>query len=125
MKRISQIAVFLLSASAAFGQTVLATVTGTITDQTGAAIANAPVSLKNVDTGQVYAGASSDSGNYTVPQLPLRQNLLNDTLPSTEPTAAYRSGDFSNLINVENRLVTTASGPATYGCKRFGAPKKV
>jgi hypothetical protein len=71
VKRIAQLAVFLLSASACFGQTVLATVTGTITNQTGAVVANAPVSLKNVDTGQVYAAASSGAGNYTLPQLPI------------------------------------------------------
>jgi hypothetical protein len=41
------------------------------------------------------------------------QNLLNTTTPGTVPTAAYRNGDFSNLINVENRLVQTASGPYT------------
>ncbi len=71
MKLASQVAVLFLSASAAFGQTVLATVTGTITDPTGAAIASAPVSLKNVETGQTYVAASSDTGNYTVPQLPI------------------------------------------------------
>jgi hypothetical protein len=71
MKRIALLAVFLLSASAGFGQTVLATVTGTIVDQGGAVVPNAPVSLKNVDTGQVYAAASSGSGNYTVAQLPI------------------------------------------------------
>ena len=60
MKRISQLSLFLLSASAGFGQTVLATVTGTITDQTGAAVANAPVSLKNVETGEVRNGTIDD-----------------------------------------------------------------
>jgi hypothetical protein len=81
VKRIAQLAVFLLSASACFGQTVLATVTGTITDQTGAVIANAPVSLKNVDTGQVYAAASSGAGNYTVPQLPIGDYNLTVAVP--------------------------------------------
>ena len=71
MKRISLLAIFLLSASAGFGQTVLATVTGTITDQAGAVVPNAPVSVKNLDTGQVYSAATSEAGNYTVPQLPL------------------------------------------------------
>jgi hypothetical protein len=69
MRRISLVAALLLSASVGFGQTVLATVTGTISDKTGAVIANAPISLKNVETGQVYSGASSDTGNYTVSQL--------------------------------------------------------
>ncbi len=41
------------------------------------------------------------------------QNFLNTTTPATVPTAAYRAGDFSNLITAENRLVTTASGAYT------------
>jgi Carboxypeptidase regulatory-like domain len=81
VKRISLAALFLLSASAGFGQTVLATVTGTITDQAGAVVANAPVSLKNVETGQVYAAASSGAGNYTVPQLPIGDYNLTVAVP--------------------------------------------
>src|SRR5579883_1125592 len=61
----------ILIARVGLGQTSLATVTGTITDSTGAVVANAPVTLKNVENGQVYAGASSDTGNYTVAQLPV------------------------------------------------------
>src|SRR5579859_1160505 len=81
LKRISQLAVLLLSASAGFGQTVLATVTGTITDQAGAVVANAPVSLKNVETGQTYAAASSAAGNYTVTQLPIGDYTLTVAVP--------------------------------------------
>jgi hypothetical protein len=81
MKLISQIALLLLSASAAFGQTALATVTGTITDPTGAVLANAPVSVKNVETGQVYTGASSGTGNYTVAQLPIGDYNVTVTAP--------------------------------------------
>ncbi len=81
MKLISQVAILLLSASAAFGQTSLATVTGTIVDPTGAVVANAPVSLKNTETGQVYSAASSDAGNYTVPQVPLGEYNLTVTVP--------------------------------------------
>ena len=71
MSRISLIAVLLLSASISFGQTALATITGTISDATGAVVANAPVSLKNLDNGQVYTAASSETGNFTVSQLPI------------------------------------------------------
>ncbi len=60
-----------LSASAAFGQTGTATVTGTITDSQGAVIANTPVTLKNTENGQVYTAGSSATGNYTVSQLPI------------------------------------------------------
>src|SRR6516165_493456 len=69
--RISLVAALFLSTSVGFGQTSLATVTGTITDTTGAVVANAPVSVKNVENGQVYTAASSDAGNFTVSQLPV------------------------------------------------------
>ena len=39
-----------------------ATVTGTVTDPSGAVIGNAPVELKNTETGQIYAGASTATG---------------------------------------------------------------
>jgi Carboxypeptidase regulatory-like domain len=71
MRRISLVAALLLSASACFGQTALATITGTISDATGAVVANAPVEVRNVDTGQTFAAASSDTGNFTVSQLPI------------------------------------------------------
>ncbi|MEO5922327.1 MAG: TonB-dependent receptor [Bryobacteraceae bacterium] len=61
----------LLSTSLGFGQTVLATVTGTITDATGAVVANAPVSLLNLENGQSFTAASSNTGNFTVSQLPI------------------------------------------------------
>ena len=40
-------------------------------DATGAAIANAPISVRNLENGQVFAAASSETGNYTVSQLPI------------------------------------------------------
>lgn len=64
-------AALLLSASLSFGQTGLATVTGTITDATGAVLADAPVEIKNLANGQVFTAASSSSGNYTLSQLPI------------------------------------------------------
>src|SRR5580658_945117 len=71
MRRISLVAVLLLSASAGFGQTGLATITGTITDASGASVANAPVVVHNLENGSVFRAASSETGNFTVPQLPV------------------------------------------------------
>ncbi len=71
MKRLSLVAVLLSCASLGFGQTGLATITGTITDSTGAAMANAPVEVRNLDNGSIFKGATSETGNYTVPQLPV------------------------------------------------------
>lgn len=60
-----------LSTSLSFGQSGLATVTGVVTDTTGAIIANAPITVKNLDNGAVFTGASSTTGNFTVSQLPI------------------------------------------------------
>ncbi|HLH44212.1 MAG TPA: carboxypeptidase-like regulatory domain-containing protein [Bryobacteraceae bacterium] len=71
MRRIPLLAVLLLCASAGFGQTGLATVTGTITDSAGAVVPNAPVELRNLETGVVFKAASSGAGNFTVGELPV------------------------------------------------------
>jgi hypothetical protein len=52
-----------------FGQTGGATLTGTITDPTGAVIANAPIIATHVETGTAIQAASSETGNYTIPNL--------------------------------------------------------
>ncbi len=71
MSRVSLVAALLLSASVGFGQTGLATITGTITDASGASVASAPIEVHNSETGAVFKAASSESGNFTVPQLPV------------------------------------------------------
>lgn len=67
--RLSLLTVGAFFASIGFGQGGLATITGTITDASGAVIPNAPVVVRNLETGQVSNAASSDSGSYTVSQL--------------------------------------------------------
>jgi hypothetical protein len=91
VKLIRQLAILLLAASAAFGQTALGTVTGTTTDPAGAVVPNAPVSLKNTETGRVYAAVSSDTGNYTVTQLPIGAYDLTVAAPG------FRTYEHSNF----------------------------
>ena len=55
----------------AVGQTATATITGTITDPSGAVLGDAPVQVLNLATGVVISGASSSTGNYTIQQLPV------------------------------------------------------
>jgi hypothetical protein len=55
---------------AAFAQSDRGTITGTVSDPTGALVANAAIEAKNVATGAVYPVASSGTGNYTIAQLP-------------------------------------------------------
>src|SRR5580698_1253734 len=72
----SLIGLLALAAMLAFGQGGTGTITGTITDPTGLAVAGANVQATNAETGAVYAGASTASGNYAVPNLPVGTYVL-------------------------------------------------
>jgi hypothetical protein len=63
--------VFLLAALTATGQvTSTATLTGTITDPTGAAVPGADVVVTNSATGAVFKISTTESGEFTIPSLP-------------------------------------------------------
>src|SRR5437016_5160173 len=66
---------------AAFAQSDRGTITGTIADPAGAVVANAPIEAKNTETGALYQAASSSTGNYTLPQLPVGTYELSVTVP--------------------------------------------
>jgi hypothetical protein len=66
----SALMILLLFAGASFAQN-RGTITGTITDPTGAVVPSASVEAKNLDTGVAYQAASSQTGNYTISQLPV------------------------------------------------------
>lgn len=50
--------------------------TGVVTDPTGAVVANVPIEVKNSDTGVVLRAVSTETGNYTIPQVPLGKYAL-------------------------------------------------
>ncbi|HEY7391100.1 MAG TPA: carboxypeptidase-like regulatory domain-containing protein, partial [Bryobacteraceae bacterium] len=81
MRQISLLSLFLSCASVGFSQTSLATITGTIADPSGAAIAGATVEVHNLENGAVFKAASSDTGNYTVQQLPIGDYAIDVTVP--------------------------------------------
>src|SRR5215472_18415909 len=62
--------VFLLNSGSAFCQAVNATLLGTVTDASGAAIANARVTITEMNTHVSHTGATNPSGNYEFPNLP-------------------------------------------------------
>jgi Carboxypeptidase regulatory-like domain/TonB dependent receptor-like, beta-barrel len=100
-----------LSGGALYAQTALATVTGTITDSTGAVIANAPVTLKNLENGQVSTAASSAAGNFTVSQLPIGDYDLTATVPGFKTYTHSKFHLAANQIMREN--VVMEIGQAT------------
>lgn len=61
----------LLASPVLFGQGGTGTITGTVTDPTGAAVPGANVQAKNIATGVVYSGATTGAGNYSIADLPV------------------------------------------------------
>lgn len=70
-----------LLVAGAWAQTGLATITGTISDPSGAVVAGAPVEVRNVATGQVFVAATTETGNFTVSQLPVGDYDLTVSVP--------------------------------------------
>src|SRR6516164_8450246 len=70
MRTLIGVSFSLYFALAAFGQAGNGTITGTVSDPAGAVVANAAVEIKNVETGLVYSAVTTNTGNYTVAQLP-------------------------------------------------------
>lgn len=61
--------VLICGANATFAQEVTATITGTITDQSGAAIAGATVTAKSVERGTTFTSVTNGAGIYRISQL--------------------------------------------------------
>jgi len=55
----------------AWGQEVTASITGTVTDPSGAAVAGATVTATSQERGLTYNGVTNDSGLYRIAQLPV------------------------------------------------------
>src|SRR5207247_10771316 len=71
ISRIQMVASLVVVAALAFGQGGNGTITGTVTDPGGAVVAGAAIEARNTATGVVFAVESSNTGNYTISQLPI------------------------------------------------------
>ena len=67
------LALLIGGANVAVAQEVTATITGTVSDQSGAAVVGAVVTAKSVERGTTYTGQTNDSGIYRLAQLPVGQ----------------------------------------------------
>src|SRR5437899_7126808 len=65
----------------AFTQSDRGTITGTVSDATGAVIPGVPIEAKNIQTGATYQAGSSETGNYTLAQLPAGTYEVSAALP--------------------------------------------
>ena len=62
--------VVILASLPLFAQKTTGTISGVVTDPSGAVVANAPVTIINKATGQVRALTTNTAGEYTAPELP-------------------------------------------------------
>jgi len=62
---------FLLAGAPSLRAQVSASITGVVTDTSGARIASATVTVKNVETGAIRSAATDDAGRYQVLALPV------------------------------------------------------
>src|ERR1700722_11182953 len=115
----AMIALF-LGAGAVYGQAVNATLLGTITDSTGATVANAKVSAVEVNTGIVHNGLSNESGNYTFPDLPPGHYAVTRDMWGFKKETRR---DIAVLVNSSTRAdVQLQPGSVTEAIEVSGAP---
>lgn len=67
MRGLTALACLLLFGLAAYGQGNLGSITGTVTDPQGGVTPNATIDVRNVDTGALFRGGASSTGNYVIP----------------------------------------------------------
>lgn len=76
------LAVILLSALLLSAQLNRGSITGTVTDNSGAVIPNVKLTIRNKATGAVYEAAANESGQYNAPNLPTGTYTVTFEAPS-------------------------------------------
>jgi hypothetical protein len=96
----------------ASAQEITATLTGTVTDETGAVLPGVTVSARSIGTGLTKAVATTDTGRYLLPFLPPGEYEVTFTLAGFRPQLAR-----GVTLHVNDRLTLdatlTVSGQAT------------
>ena len=118
-------------AAAVFAQTNIGTITGTISDPAGAVVPNAKIEVKNSDTGAVYQGGTSATGNYVIPvpvgkysltvtvtgfKKYVRQNLQVTVATDTRQDVNLDVGNVTDTVTVTEAapLLKTESGELSH-----------
>jgi len=105
------LSVFVLLSTMVVGQTFRGTILGTVTDPSGAVVANATVNVRNLATGLERTTTTSADGSYSVPELPVGSYSLTVSL------AGFQTAITTNIdvdVAVERRLdVSLKAGKVT------------
>jgi hypothetical protein len=132
MRTLTGFACLLLFSVATFGQSDRGTITGTVSDPAGAIVASAKVEARNVATGAVYDVASTETGNFTLSQLPagnyemtvtvagfkrfIRQNIVVSVASTSRIDVALEVGSAAESVTVTDAapLLKTESGELSH-----------
>src|SRR5262249_5223799 len=110
-----------LMAGSLAAQTFRGTILGTVTDPSGAVVAGAKVSVKNVNTGMERTTQTSADGSYSVPELPIgtytvtvkqsgfqtaiTNNVVVDVSAERRVDAALKTGQASETVQVSGEIL--------------------
>ena len=96
------IGLLLWSGHLAYGQNGRASINGTVTDPSGAVIAGAHISAKNLETAQITTVTTGSEGNYSMPFLPIGHYEITASNPgfaSETQTGITLSADQAASVN--------------------------
>jgi hypothetical protein len=103
---VSAIALFILLLTAPWlhAQTVSGTISGTITDASGASVPNAAVSVISTDTSLIRNGATNETGYFSFPALPPGAYVVNVSLEGFQSSTSSVKLSVGQVLNVNFQL---------------------
>jgi hypothetical protein len=103
------LALILSAAGSLFAQTTSGTVTGSITDTSGAVVPAVTVKVKNMDTGEVRNTASNAEGIFSIPALPPGPYTVDATAPGFQEATSSVTLSVGQVLNVNIHLQVGAT----------------
>jgi hypothetical protein len=107
-----------LLASSAVAQTVYGSITGTVSDPTGAVVPNAKVVLNGEQTGTIFNGVSTGAGVFNFPQVPIGAYDINVTaqgFKATQITGVKVNLQTTTPVNIKLQLGTAVQSVTVNG----------
>src|SRR5215467_6601231 len=105
------VALSLFVSLTALAQTDRGTITGTVSDATGAVIPGTSIEARNIQTGTTHQAGSSETGNFTIGQLPVGTYELTAELPGFKKFV--RTGiivSVATVLRIDIKLEVGAAG---------------
>ena len=115
----------------AYAQKITGTISGTVTDTSGAAVPNAPVIVTNTATGKVYTVDTDTQGSYTLADLPestyqvdvkapnfkesVTKNVVVHVATTTNVNAQLELGSVSESVTVQANAIQVQTDSAALG----------